>query len=240
MKGIIGKKLGMTQIFNDNGQVVPVTIIQAGPCPVVQRKTNQTDGYEAVQLGFGDIKPSRVNKPRAGHFKKQGVPAARFLKEIRVEESTPVSSGHVITVDVFNPGEKVKITGTSKGRGFSGVIKRHGFHGTKATHGTHEYFRHGGSIGSAAYPARVFKGVKMPGQYGNKQFTSGQLEIVEVRSDDNLLLIKGAVPGPAGGMVVIRAIGDFPAPAEPEDQQIEQVDDSVEETAEETTESSEE
>ena len=236
MKGIIGKKIGMTQLFNDSGQVVPVTIIQAGPCPVVQRKTGKTDGYEAVQLGFGDIKPNRVNKPRDGHFKKQGVLATRFLKEIRVEESTPVSSGHVITVDVFTPGEKVKVTGTSKGRGFTGVMKRHGFRGTKSTHGTHEYFRHGGSIGSAAYPARVFKGVRMAGQHGNKQFTTGRLEIVEVRPDDNLLLIKGSVPGPSGGMVVVSAKGDYPAPVEPEVRQTEQVDEAVEQTAESTEE----
>jgi large subunit ribosomal protein L3 len=217
MKGIIGRKIGMTQVFDENGMAVPVTVIEAGPCHVVQRKTQDKDGYEALQLGFQEIKSSKVNKPVGGHFGRHEVPSCRVLKEFRVEDATRFASGQTITVAAFEVGEKVKVTGKSKGRGFTGVVKRHGFHGASKTHGTHEYFRHGGAIGAAADPARVFKGKKMPGQYGSSTVTVGNITVFDVRPEANLILLKGAVPGPNRGVVILRAKGEFPIPAAEEE-----------------------
>ena len=211
MKGIIGKKIGMTQIFQEDGQVVPVTVVQAGPCPIVQRKTAAEDGYEAIQLGFGVVKPSRVNKPLTGHFRRHGAALCRVVREFPVADSSQFVPGQVITVEVFGVGERVKATATSKGKGFTGVMKRHGFRGAPASHGSHESFRHGGSIGSTTYPGRVFKGLRMAGQHGRQTVTIRNLQVVEVRIEDHLVLIKGAVPGPDGGIVVLRGDGEFPA-----------------------------
>ncbi len=213
MKGIIGKKLGMTQIFLDEGQVVPVTVIQAGPCYVVQRKTKDQDGYEAIQLGFSSAKPSRVNRPLTGHFQHHGAPLCKVLKEFQVGDASAFQPGQLITVEVFRVGEKVKVTGRSKGRGFTGVMRRHNFKGAPGSHGTHEYFRHGGSIGSTTFPGRVFPGLRMAGQHGAKRVTTRNLTVVDVRPEDNVILLKGAVPGPAGGVVIIQAPGDYPSPA---------------------------
>jgi large subunit ribosomal protein L3 len=228
MKGMIGRKIGMIQVFHENGNVIPVTVIQAGPCHVVQRKTRDVDGYEAVQLGFREVKPSKVNKPRAGHFRRHATAPCRILKEIRVDDASHFTPGQVITVDAFQAGEKVKVKGTSKGRGFTGVVKRHGFSGAHRTHGTHEYFRHGGSIGASAYPARVFKGTKMPGQHGNRSVTVRNLMIYEVRPHDHLLLIKGAVPGPNGGILFLQGEGEFAAMPEVSEEKTEQADTTTE------------
>jgi large subunit ribosomal protein L3 len=202
----------MTQVFRDDGQVVPITVVQAGPCPVVQRKVKSRDGYDAVQLGFLEGKPARVNKPLAGHYRRHGSPLCRILKEFPVEDASRFVQGQVITVEVFEPGEVVKATGTSKGRGFTGVMRRHGFRGAPGSHGTHEYFRHGGSIGSTSFPGRVFRGMRMAGQHGRQTVTTRNLKVFEVRPEDHVLLITGAVPGPNGGIVIISGSGDFPVP----------------------------
>jgi len=204
MKGIIGRKLGMTQIFLEDGNAASVTVFEAGPCPVIQKKTLETDGYEALQLAFLPKKPTRVNKPLQGHFAKADKGTYYVLKEIRSYDVSEVDVGHEITVEIFKPGEVVDVIGISKGKGFTGVVKRHGFRGFPAAHGTHEYFRHGGAIGAAAFPARTFKGMKMPGHHGNRQVTAQNLEIIDVRPEKNLLLIKGAVPGWRNGIVIIR------------------------------------
>lgn len=214
MKGIIGRKISMTQVFRDDGQVVPVTVIQAGPCPIVQRKTAGKDGYEAIQLGFQEVKASRVNRPRRGHFQRHGAPLCRFLREFRVQDASRFEPGQVITVETFQVGEKVKVTAKTKGKGFTGVMRRHGFSGAPGAHGTHEYFRHGGSVGSSAFPSRVFKGMGMPGQHGNGPATIRNLEIVDVRPHENVLLIKGSVPGPNNGVVIVHGEGEFPVPTE--------------------------
>jgi len=203
--GLIGKKLGMTSVFTNEGRYVPVTVIQAGPCVVTQIKTEATDGYNALQLGFGEKKESRTNKPLKGHYKKSGDACFSALREVRVNVPSDFSLGQVISADLFAAGEKVDVTGTTKGRGFSGVIKRHGFHGGKKTHGSHSH-RIPGSIGCSASPAKVIKGKKMPGQYGNVRNTTKNLEVVDVRTDDNLVLIKGAVPGSPSGLVVINKL----------------------------------
>jgi large subunit ribosomal protein L3 len=205
--GLIGKKLGMSQIFDEHGNVIPVTVIKAGPCYVVQKKSAEKEGYNAVQIGFDEvIKVQRVNKPEAGHFKKADVTPTKVLKEIKVSPEDLESSdvGSIYSVDIFEPGDFVDITGTSKGKGFAGVMKRHGFHGAPASHGAHEAFRHGGSIGQNMTPGRVMKGMKMPGHMGSKKVTIQNLKIVDVRSDVNLLLIEGAIPGPTTGYVVIK------------------------------------
>ncbi len=204
LKGIIGRKLGMTQIFAENGDVVPVTVIEAGPCAVVQVKTKEKEGYNALQLGFMEKKPQRVNRPLLGHFQKSGKGPFYILKEFRVEDVGEYKLGQEITLDVFKVGDFVDVTGTSKGRGFAGVIKRHGFSGAPGSHGTHEYFRHGGSIGAAATPSKTFKGKKMPGHFGNSRVTVQNLRIVEIKPERNLLLVKGAVPGSVNSIVVIR------------------------------------
>lgn len=205
--GLIGKKLGMSQIFDEHGNVIPVTVIKAGPCYVVQKKTADREGYNAVQVGFDEvIKVQRVNKPDAGHFKKANVTPTRVLKEFKVapEDLETNEVGAIYSVDIFEPGDFVDITGTSKGKGFAGVMKRHGFAGAPATHGSHEAFRHGGSIGQNMTPGRTFKGTKMPGHMGAKTVTVQSLKVIDVRGDTNLLLIEGAIPGPSKGYVVIR------------------------------------
>jgi len=205
--GLIGKKLGMSQIFDENGNVVPVTVIKAGPCYVVQKKTAAKEGYNALQVGFDEvIKVQRVNKPETGHFKKADVTPTFVLKEFKVapEEVEANEVGTIFSVDIFEPGDFVDVTGTSKGKGFAGVVKRHGFKGAPASHGSHEAFRHGGSIGQNMTPGRTFKGKKMAGHMGAQKVTTQNLKVIDVRGDTNLLLIEGAVPGPTKGYVVIK------------------------------------
>ncbi len=203
-KGIIGKKIGMTQIFDDKGKVVPVTVVEAGPCVVVQKKTLENDGYEAVQVGFGDQKPQRVKKPLTGHFKKADAAPKKVLRELRLEDTSALNVGDLIKADVFETGEKVDITGVSKGKGYAGVIKRWNFHRLKETHGTGPVARHGGSNGAISDPSRVWKGLKMAGHMGAETVTVQNLTVVKVDAENNLIAIKGAVPGPNGGTVVIR------------------------------------
>jgi large subunit ribosomal protein L3 len=203
-KGIIGKKLGMTQIFSDDGTLVPATVIEAGPCPVVQIKTIEKEGYGSLQLGFLPKKPQRVNRPLTGHFKKSGKGPFYVLREFRTDETGAYELGQEITVDSFSVGDFVDVTGFTKGRGFTGVIKRHGFRGAKSSHGTHEYFRHGGSIGASASTSRTFKGMKMPGHHGNKRITIQNLRIVDVRPESNILIIRGATPGATDSIVAVR------------------------------------
>jgi large subunit ribosomal protein L3 len=203
--GIIGKKLGMTQVFLEDGSVVPVTVVQAGPCPVIQKKTKERDGYDALQLGFLPKNSQRVNKPLSGHFKKAGVGPAYHLKEFRLEVAEGVEAGQVVTLNLFKPGDVVDVTALSKGKGFAGVIKRHGFHGSPGSHGTHEYFRHGGSVGSATYPHHTFKGLKMPGHLGNQKVTIQNIKVVDVKEDQNLILLKGGIPGSLDGWILIRS-----------------------------------
>jgi len=203
MKGLIGKKLGMTSVYDESGAAVPVTVIEAGPCVVVQQKCNETDGYSAVQLGFEDQKEQRLNKPANGHFKKAGVSAKRILRELRVEGSSEVAVGDVISADAFEGVNYVDIVATGKGRGFQGVVKRYGFGGGRASHGG-GWTRKPGSIGMCEFPGRVFKGKKMPGQMGDKRVTTQNLKIVQVRPEENLILVKGSIPGAKGGIVVIK------------------------------------
>ena len=200
-KALIGKKLGMTQVFDEKGNVVPVTVIEAGPCPVVFLKTRENDGYEAVQLGFGDIRVKKVNKPMAGHFKKQGVGPRKTLREFKLERDVKV--GDVLKADLFETGEKVDVVGTSKGKGTAGVIKRWHFSRLKESHGSGPVGRHAGSIGACSSPSRVYKGKKMAGRLGHERVTVQNLTVVKVDAEHNLLAIKGAVPGPRGGIVMI-------------------------------------
>ena len=205
LRGLIGRKIGMTQLFSDDGDVLPVTAIEAGPCWVVQKKTNERDGYAAVQLGFGMKKAKRFTKPLRGHFERRGIVPTRWLREFRIDEPdlAEYQEGQQVSGELFAGFRYVDVTGTSKGRGFTGVMKRHNFAGKSMTHGTHEYFRHGGSIGASADPARVWKNKGMPGQYGNTRVTVQNLEIVRFLKDQNILLVRGAVPGPNGGMLLI-------------------------------------
>ncbi len=203
-KGIIGKKLGMTQIFTEDGTVIPVTVIEAGPCSVTQKKTVETDGYEAVQLAFGELREKLVNKPRAGHFKKAGVSPKRHLKEFRLDDISALNVGDVVAADTFASGEKVDITGITKGHGYSGVVKRWNAHKLRMTHGVGPVHRQPGSMGANSSPSRIFKNKIMPGQYGNEQVTVLNLEVVKVDAEKNLIAIKGAVPGAKGGIVFIR------------------------------------
>jgi large subunit ribosomal protein L3 len=201
--GLIGKKLGMTGLFTSDGKSIPVTVLQAGPCVVTQIKTIETDGYNALQLGFDIKKKSHVNKALEGHFKKSGEICFSFLREVHVKDPGEYEIGQTISLDIFDIGEHVDVTGITKGRGFSGVIKRHGFHGGKKTHGSHS-IRIPGSIGCSAWPSKVLKGKKLPGQYGNQRETVRNLEIVDVRPEENLVLIKGAIPGSKNGIVEIK------------------------------------
>ena len=203
-KAIIGKKLGMTQIFAENGAVVPVTVIEAGPCVVAQKKTTETDGYNAIQVGYEDVSEKHVNKPAKGHFAKAGVQAKKHLKEFRLENAQDYNVGDVIAADTFAAGEKVDITGITKGHGYSGAVKRWGHHMLQATHGTGPIHRQVGSMGANSTPSRVFKNKKMAGQYGNEKLTVLNLEVIKVDAEKNLIAIKGAIPGARGGIVVIR------------------------------------
>ncbi len=205
--GLLGKKLGMTQIFDEYGNVVPITVIQAGPCVVIQKKTLGTDGYNAIQCGFDEARKTKnVNKPLTGHFKKANITPMKFIREFRVEDAEIESNevGSQISVDLFQPGEYVDITGTSKGKGYAGVVKRHGFKGSPASRGTHEFFRHGGSIGQNMTPGRTLKGKKMAGHMGHERVTVQNLKVIEVRGDTNILMVEGAVPGPTNGYVIIK------------------------------------
>ena len=203
-KAIIGKKLGMTQIFAENGTVVPVTVIEAGPCVVTQKKTTENDGYNAIQVGYEDVSAKHVNKPAKGHFEKAGVQAKKHLKEFRLENAADFNVGDVIAADTFAQGDKVDITGITKGHGYSGAVKRWGHHMLQATHGTGPIHRQVGSMGANSTPSRVFKNKKMAGQYGNEQVTVLNLEVVKVDAEKNLIAVKGAVPGAKNGIVVLR------------------------------------
>ena len=203
MKGLIGKKLGMTSVYDESGAAVPVTVIEAGPCVVVQCKDNDKDGYTAVQLGFEDQKEQRLNKPDLGHYKKAGVDAKRVLKEFHIDDSSEIAVGDVVSASAFEEVNFVDIVATGKGRGYQGVVKRYGFSGGRASHGG-GWTRRTGSIGMCEFPGRVFKGKKMPGQMGDKRVTTQNLKIIQVRPDENLILVKGSVPGANGGIVVIK------------------------------------
>ena len=203
-KAIIGKKVGMTQIFDESGKVIPVTVVEAGPCVVTQKKTVETDGYTAVQLGFEDIKEHKLSKPEAGHLKKAGVEAKRHLKEFRLDNAADMNVGDVVKADVFTAGDKIDVTGISKGHGYQGVIKRHGAHRTDMTHGGGPVHRHAGSMGASSHQSRIFPGKIGAGQMGNEQVTIENLDIVQVDAELNMIAIRGAIPGPKGGLVFIR------------------------------------
>jgi len=203
VKGILGAKLGMTQVW-DNNRVVPVTVVQAGPCVVTQVRTPDNDGYSAVQLAFGAINPRKVNKPTAGHFAKSGTAPRRHLVELRTTDASEYTLGQEVTVETFAPGTRIDVTGKTKGKGFAGVMKRHGFGGLRASHGVERKHRSPGSIGACATPGRVFKGVKMAGRMGGGRFTVQNLSVQAVDTDQNLILVRGAIPGPKGGLVLIR------------------------------------
>ena len=202
-KGLIGKKIGMTQIFDEAGKVVPVTVIEAGPCVVTQLKTAENDGYEAVQLGFGDVSPKHTNKPMTGHFKKNDRPFKRTLKEFRLDDISNVNVGDVLKADVFAAGDVIDVSGVSKGKGFQGAIKRHNQHRLKETHGTGPVVRQAGSMGACSSPSRIFKGKGMAGHMGAENVTVQNLVIVKIDAENNLIAIKGAIPGPKGGVVCI-------------------------------------
>lgn len=202
-KGLIGKKIGMTQIFDEAGKVVPVTVIEAGPCVVTQLKTAENDGYEAVQLGFGDVSPKHTNKPMTGHFKKNDLPFKRTLKEFRLDDISNVNVGDVLKADVFAAGDVIDVSGVSKGEGFQGAIKRHNQHRLKETHGTGPVVRQAGSMGACSSPSRIFKGKGMAGHMGAENVTVQNLVIVKIDAENNLIAIKGAIPGPKGGVVCI-------------------------------------
>ncbi len=204
MKGLLGEKLGMTQVFDENNRIVPVTVVAAGPCVVTQVRSVDTDGYSAVQLGFGAVDPRRVNKPDTGHFDKAGVTPRRTLVELRTDDASEYTLGQELTVEVFEAGQRVDVTANSKGKGTAGVMKRHGFHGVSASHGSHRNHRKPGSIGGASTPGRVFRGMRMAGRMGNVRTTTQGLTIHAVDAERGLLLIKGAVPGPKGALVLVR------------------------------------
>jgi large subunit ribosomal protein L3 len=203
VKGILGAKLGMTQVW-DNNKVVPVTVVQAGPCVVTQVRTGDKDGYSAVQLAFGAIDPRKVNKPKGGHYAKAGVSPRRHLVELRTTDADAYELGQEVTVETFAAGAPIDVTGKTKGKGYAGVIKRHGFHGLKASHGVERKHRSPGSIGACATPGRVFKGVRMAGRMGSQRFTVQNLTVQAVDAENNLILVRGAVPGPKGGLVLLR------------------------------------
>ena len=203
-KAIIGKKVGMTQIFDESGKVIPVTVVEAGPCVVTQKKTVETDGYTAVQLGFEDVKESKLTKPEAGHLKKAGVEAKKHLKEFRLENASNMNVGDVIKADVFAAGDMIDVTGISKGHGYQGVIKRHGAHRIDMTHGGGPVHRHAGSMGASSHQSRIFPGKIGAGQMGNEQVTIENLQIVKVDAELNMIVVRGAIPGPKGGLITIR------------------------------------
>jgi large subunit ribosomal protein L3 len=211
IKGVLGTKLGMTQVFADDGKIVPVTVVAAGPCVVTAVRTPDADGYSAVQLGYGEIDPRRVNRPEAGHYARAGVTPRRYLVELRTDDASDYTLGQEVTAETFTPGELVDVTARSKGKGFAGVMKRHGFHGLGASHGTQRKHRAPGSIGGCATPGRVFKGVRMAGRMGGVRTTAPNLTLHAVDADRGLLLIKGAVPGPSGGLVLVRSAVKTPA-----------------------------
>lgn len=202
-KAIIGKKIGMTQIFDENGKVIPVTVVEAGPCTIVQKKTVENDGYAAVQMGYGDVKPQRLNKPEKGHFAKADVAPKKTLKEFRLDNSDALNVGDVVKADTFAVGDSVDVSGTSKGKGFAGAIKRHNQHRLKETHGTGPVHRQAGSMGACSSPSRIYKGKGMPGHMGAEAVTVQNLEIVKIDVENNLIAVKGAIPGPKGGIVSI-------------------------------------
>jgi large subunit ribosomal protein L3 len=202
-KGIIGKKIGMTQIFDESGKVIPVTVVEAGPCVVVQKKTVENDGYAALQLGYGDVKVQRMNKPLKGHFEKADVACKKNLKEFRLDDCDALNVGDIVKADTFAVGDAVDVVGTSKGKGFAGAIKRHNQHRLKETHGTGPVHRQAGSMGACSSPSRIYKGKGMAGHMGAEQVTVQNLEIVKVDTENNLIAIKGAIPGPKGGIVYI-------------------------------------
>jgi large subunit ribosomal protein L3 len=213
LKGVLGTKLGMTQVFSDDGRMVPVTVVEAGPCVVTAVRTPDADGYAAVQLGYGEIDPRRVNKPDAGHFAKAGVTPRRYLAELRTDDATDYTLGQEITAATFGAGELVDVTGKSKGKGFAGVMKRHGFKGLSSSHGTQRKHRSPGAIGGCATPGRVFKGMRMAGRMGGVRTTVPSLTVHAVDADRGLLLIRGAVPGPRGALVFVRSAAKAPQPA---------------------------
>jgi large subunit ribosomal protein L3 len=204
VKGVLGEKLGMTQVWDENNRVVPVTVVKAGPCVVTQVRSPETDGYSAVQIAFGAVDPRKVTKPQAGHFAKAGVTPRRHLVEIRTDDASEYVLGQEIGTETFEAGQKVDVVGTTKGKGFAGVMKRHGFHGLKASHGVQRKHRSPGSIGGCATPGRVFKGMKMAGRMGGVRQTTQNLVVAGIDAERGLLLIKGAIPGPKGGLVFVR------------------------------------
>lgn len=213
-KGVLGTKLGMTQVFADDGRIVPVTVVAAGPCVVTAVRTPAADGYSAVQIAYGDVDPRRVTKPVAGHYAKAGVTPRRYLVELRTDDAAEYTVGQEVTAETFAAGDLVDVTATSKGKGTAGVVKRHGFKGLSSSHGTKRKHRAPGSIGGCAYPGRVFKGVRMAGRMGGERTTTANLTLHGVDTDRGLLLIKGAVPGPAGALVLVRNAVKFPAKSE--------------------------
>ena len=202
-KGIIGKKMGMTQIFDENGKVVPVTVVEAGPCTVVQKKTEESDGYVAVQLGYGDISAKKVSKPAKGHFDKADVAPKRTLREFRLDDISAMNVGDILKADVFAVGDRIDVVGTSKGKGYAGAMKRWNQHRLRESHGTGPVARHAGSMGSCSTPSRVFKGKRLPGHLGAERVTIQNLKVVKVDAENNLIAIKGAIPGPKGSVVCI-------------------------------------
>ncbi len=202
-KAILGTKVGMTQIFDENGKVIPVTVVQAGPCVVVQKKTIENDGYEAVQIGYGDIADKNASKPRKGHFAKNDLPVKRHLREFKLEDCASVNVGDVLKPDIFEVGDVVDVCGTSKGKGFAGSVKRHGTRMQKRSHGGGPVHRHPGSLGSSATPGRVMKGKKLPGHMGAERVTIQNLDVVKIDAENNLIALRGAIPGPKGGLVAI-------------------------------------
>jgi len=203
VKGILGAKLGMTQVW-DNGKVVPVTVVQAGPCVVTQVRTPDKDGYSAVQLAYGAVDPRKVNKPESGHFAKADVAPRRFLVELRTTDASEYELGSEVTVEAFTPGQTIDVTGKTKGKGFAGVMKRHGFHGLRASHGVERKHRSPGSIGACATPGRVFKGLRMAGRMGGARYTVQNVRVQNIDTDQNLILVRGAIPGPKGSLVLLR------------------------------------
>ena len=204
MKGLLGEKLGMTQVWDENNRVVPVTVVKAGPCVVTQVKTPEQDGYSSVQIAFGAIDPRKVNKPASGHFAKAGVTPRRHLVELRTSDASEYTLGQELAVDTFEVGQSIDVVGTTKGKGYAGVMKRHGFHGVGASHGAHKNHRKPGSIGGCATPGRVFKGMRMAGRMGVDRQTTQNLTIHSIDAENGIILIKGAVPGPKGGIVLVR------------------------------------